>query len=58
MNKEKEGEIIKFTCRITRENHRWLKKMSNYTKGSEKFLSMNDFIQDAIDEYREKIERS
>ena len=48
INKEKAGLRKRFSIRIPTELHNWLKKRS---ESSEKYLSMNEIIIDAIREY-------
>lgn len=48
INKEKAGITKRFSIRIPKELHNWLKKRS---ESSEKYLSMNEIIIDAIREY-------
>lgn len=44
INKEKEGITIRFSVRLPKEQHKWLKEQSLKTKGTNNFISMNDYI--------------
>lgn len=46
-------ETIKFCLRLPKKQHEWLKKLSNETKNTDNFISMNDYISIAIDMLRE-----
>lgn len=46
-----EKEKIRFTARIPKYQHEWLKNMSNITKGTEEFISMNEHISRALKNY-------
>lgn len=50
-NKEKLGKTIRFSIRLPKYQHKWLKSRSESTKGTENFESMNSIISDAIKEY-------
>lgn len=50
-NKEKLGKTIRFSVRLPRYQHRWLKARSESTKGTENFESMNEIISKALEEY-------
>lgn len=49
INKEKEGITVRFSIRLPRELHTWLKARSSSLK--EERISMNDIIIEAIEEY-------
>lgn len=49
INKEKEGLTVRFSIRLPKELHKWLKARSLSFK--EERISMNDIIIDAIEEY-------
>ena len=55
INKEKEGLTIRFSVRLPKEQHKWLKKISQETKGTNKFISMNDYISLALKKLKEEI---
>lgn len=55
--KKKRKKTIRFSVRLPEEQHRWLKELSNSTKGTNDFTSMNEYISLAIDTYREKYSR-
>lgn len=49
INKEKIGETIRFSIRLPKEQHRWLKDVSSRTRAEgEEFVSMNTIISDAV----------
>lgn len=48
INKEKEGLTIRFSVRLPKEQHKWLKELSQKTKGTNNFISMNDYISLAL----------
>lgn len=50
-NKEKLGKTIRFSIRLPKYQHQWVKNRSESTKGTENFESMNSIISDAIQEY-------
>lgn len=50
INKEKTGLTKRFSIRIPTELHKWLKARS---KSSIEYISMNDIIIEAIEEYME-----
>lgn len=54
-NKEKIGETIRFSIRLPKRQHMWLKEQSIKTKNSYYFESMNSIIEKAIDYYMELI---
>lgn len=58
MNKEKVGLTKRFSIRIPVELHEWLKEKSDNTKGSDCYISMNDYIAKAVKEYKEKCSSS
>ncbi|MBQ9298768.1 MAG: hypothetical protein IJ223_07110 [Clostridia bacterium] len=49
INKEKEGLTVRFSVRLPKEQHKWLKQISNRTRGTDNFISMNDYISEALD---------
>lgn len=51
VNKEKEGLTVRFSIRLPRYQHEWLKNRSIQTKGGNDFESMNSIISEAIDEF-------
>lgn len=57
--KEKErnrmNNCIRFSIRLPKDQHEWLKQKSISTKGSNKYISMNDYITMAIDMYKNSI---
>lgn len=55
INKEKEGLTVRFSVRLPKEQHKWLKELSQKTKGSNKFISMNDYISLALQKLKDKI---
>lgn len=55
INKEKEGLTVRFSVRLPKEQHRWLKEKSIKTKGNN-FRSMNEYISEAIELLKEKEE--
>lgn len=50
-NKEKMGKTIRFSIRLPKYQHQWVKNRSESTKGTNDFESMNSIISDAIKEY-------
>lgn len=50
-NKEKTGKTIRFSVRLPKEMHRWLKDRSRNT---EKYISMNRIIEEAVRDYMER----
>lgn len=48
VNKEKQGLTVRFSIRLPREIHKWVKERS---QSSEKYLSMNEIIKEALEEY-------
>lgn len=56
INKEKEGLTIRFSVRLPREQHKWLKELSKKTKGTNDFISMNDYIYYGLELLKEKID--
>lgn len=50
-NKEKLGKTVRFSIRLPKYQHKWLKNRSESTKGTENFESMNSIISNAIEEY-------
>lgn len=55
MNKEKEGVTIRFSVRLPKEQHKWLKGISEETRIRNNYMSMNDFISLALDLLKDKI---
>lgn len=55
INKEKEGLTIRFSVRLPKDQHKWLKELSQRTKGTNKFISMNDYISLAIEKMRNEM---
>jgi len=53
INKEKEGLTVRFSVRLPKEQHRWLKEKSMETKGKN-FISMNEYISKAIELLKEE----
>lgn len=53
INKEKEGLTVRFSVRLPKDQHEWLKEKSMETKGKN-FVSMNDYISKAIDLLKEE----
>ena len=49
MNKEKEGATVRFSVRLPKEQHKMLKEISNRTRNTDKFISMNEFISSSLD---------
>ena len=50
-NKEKTGKTIRFSIRLPKYQHIWIKNRSYGTKGTNDFESMNRIISEAIDYY-------
>lgn len=48
-NKERIGKTIRFSIRIPREAHRWLKERSESSRGKD-YVSMNEMITALIEE--------
>lgn len=48
VNKEREGITVRFSVRLPKNIHSWLK---NRSESSEEYLSMNKIIEEAITEY-------
>lgn len=55
INKEKEKITVRFSVRLPKEQHRWLKKLSNSTKDTNNFISMNEYISKALYFYEENL---
>ena len=49
INKEKEGLTKRISVRLPKEQHKWLKELSQKTRGTNKFISMNDYISLALE---------
>ena len=49
MNKEKEGATVRFSVRLPKEQHKKLKEISNKTRKTDNFISMNEFISYSLD---------
>ncbi len=54
INKEREGLTVRFSVRLPKEQHKWLKELSQKTKGTKKFISMNDYISLAIKKMKDE----
>lgn len=50
-NKEKERITVRFSIRLPKYQHIWLKNRSNSTKGTNNYESMNNIISKALREY-------
>ena len=50
-NKENLGKTIRFSIRLPKYQHMWIKNRSLSTKGTDEFISMNKIISEAIEEY-------
>lgn len=48
VNKEKSGITVRFSVRLPKNIHSWLKARS---QSSEQYLSMNEIIKEALEEY-------
>ncbi len=55
INKEKSGITKRFSVRLPKEQHQWLKDKSLETLKTDKFLSMNDIIQIALEELKKQM---
>ena len=55
INKEKEGLTVRFSVRLPREQHKWLKELSAKTKGTNNFISMNDYISAGLELLKREI---
>ncbi len=55
INKEKAGLTKRFSVRLPLEQHKWLKEISEKTKDTGNFVSMNDYISEAIEYYKKEI---
>lgn len=53
INKEKAGMTTRFSIRLPRYQHAWVSSISNKTRGTTDFESMNTIIKKAIDLYME-----
>lgn len=51
VNKEKQGITVRFSVRLPKHIHSWLKARS---QSSEQYLSMNEIIKEALEEYMMK----
>lgn len=51
VNKEKSGMTVRFSVRLPKVMHSWLKARS---QSSEQYLSMNEIIKEAVEEYMMK----
>ena len=51
VNKEKSGITVRFSVRLPKNIHSWLKARS---QSSEQYLSMNEIIKEALEEYMMK----
>ena len=47
-NKENLGKTIRFSIRLPKYQHIWIKNRSLSTKGTDEFISMNKIISEAI----------
>lgn len=54
MNKEREGKTIRFSIRLPKEQHEWLKEQSGYRGEKAKYISMNRLISAIIQNYIER----
>lgn len=54
-NKEKAGKTVRFSIRIPREQHEWLKKRSEASRGA-KFESINRHIISLIEKEKGRYE--
>lgn len=50
-NKERLGKTVRFSIRIPKYQHIWLKNRSECSKNTETYESMNTIIVEAIEEY-------
>lgn len=55
INKEKEGITVRFSVRLPKEQHKWLKELSNRTRGTDYFISMNDYISEALKKLKDEL---
>lgn len=54
MNKEREGKTVRFSVRLPKEQHEWLKEQSGYRGETNKYISMNRLIAAIIQNYIER----
>ena len=54
MNKEKEGKTIRFSVRLPKSQHEWLKEQSGYRGETNRYVSMNRLIAAIIQQYIER----
>lgn len=50
-NKEQTGQTIRFSVRLPKYQHTWIKNRSYNTKGTSDFESMNKIISEAVEQY-------
>lgn len=54
INKEKLGLTVRFSVRLPREQHKWIKDFcEKTTKNSGKYVSMNDYISEALEYFKD-----
>lgn len=51
MNKDKEGKTVRFSIRLPKEQHEWLKEQSGYIGENARYISMNRLIAAIIQNY-------
>lgn len=54
MNKEREGKTVRFSVRLPKEQHEWLKKKSGHIGEEKRYVSMNKLISAIIQNYIER----
>lgn len=55
INKEKIKITTRFSVRLPKEQHKWLKDLSNNTRDTDNFISMNEYISIALDMLKNRI---
>lgn len=55
INKEKLKLTTRFSVRLPKEQHKWLKDLSNSTRDTDNFISMNEYISIALDILKNRI---
>lgn len=54
MNKEKTGKTVRFSIRLPKNEHKWVKEQSEMTKKTKNYRSMNDIITEAVKKFIER----
>lgn len=54
VNKEKAGLTVRFSIRLPKEQHKWLKEQCDNAKNNNSYVSMNTIISEALKKYIER----